>query len=98
MGQTDGLRSFGFLPALLSPSTGVGPDGNLGFFGSAKAHVGPIARSPTRHLQKEREIPTNIEAVPVVSASINGLSLISSGRMLYLKNAIIDHFSPSGLK
>lgn len=40
----------------------------------------------------------NIEAVPSVSGSMKGLSLISSGNMLYFTDAMTDHFSPIGLK
>lgn len=48
--------------------------------------------------QKPRTKPTKIDAVPSLSCSTSGLSLISSGRMLYLAKPISVHFSPIGRK
>lgn len=48
--------------------------------------------------QNPRERPKNTDALPLASRSINGLSLISSGRLLYLADASSDHFDPIGRK
>ena len=72
--------------------------------------MGDSVRSPSLNLrsrtssaraksaQNRRENPRNIIDVASVSGSTNGLAVISSGRLLYLNEAISDHFSPSGRK